>query len=558
MKNVIFGLICGSLLVLGVTPFVSASSIFDSMDHRDLVAMIETSSGTVIIDVFYDDAPNHAENFLSLIDSGFYEQTFFHRIIKDFMIQGGDPNTRKTTGEIHGGTVYDEESEAKRGTLDFFSDKPATTWGQGGPDERLVAEFNDIKHNRGIVSMARSADPDSAGSQFFIVHKNSNFLDTEYTVFGRIVTQESFVTLDRIAGLKLLGETPENPEQTRITSTQVMKRVSVHNYLPLGPVERIGDDVKTDVFNPADGQIYKSMNHGIQFEIPPGWTVQEPPKTHENSPDIVVLGSQTNAIPDSLTVTIRNTEGKTFDQLQTEKINQLQPRIDAGALDLKFTGVDEVSGRDVFSLYAQGLFIKNTGDSFTPEETIDILFAEVLIYDTPKHYIISTASERLQGFDKQVENLEKAVYTFAILSDEQALVAGGSNALEVNEEGGGCLIATAAYGSEMAPQVQFLRELRDNTVLQTQSGTTFMTGFNQFYYSFSPVIADYERENPVFKEAVKVTLTPLLTSLTLLNYVDIETEQEMLGYGIGVILLNIGMYFVAPAAVIIAIKNRRK
>ena len=125
-------------------------------------------------------------------------------------------------------------------------------------------------------------------------------------------------------------------------------------------------------------------------------------------------------------------------------------------------------------------------------------------------------------------------------------------------EGGGCLIATAAYGSEMAPQVQFLREIRDNTVLQTQSGISFMTAFNQFYYSFSPTIADYERENPVFKEAVKVGLTPLLTSLTILNYVDINTEQEMLGYGIGIIMLNIGIYFVAPAVVIIAIKNRRK
>ena len=125
-------------------------------------------------------------------------------------------------------------------------------------------------------------------------------------------------------------------------------------------------------------------------------------------------------------------------------------------------------------------------------------------------------------------------------------------------EGGGCLIATAAYGSEMAPQVQFLREIRDNTVLQTQAGVSFMTAFNQFYYSFSPTIADYERENPVFKEAVKVGLTPLLTSLTILNYVDINTEQEMLGYGIGIIMLNIGIYFVAPAVVIIAIKNRRK
>ncbi|HJM14021.1 MAG TPA: CFI-box-CTERM domain-containing protein, partial [Candidatus Nitrosopelagicus sp.] len=120
------------------------------------------------------------------------------------------------------------------------------------------------------------------------------------------------------------------------------------------------------------------------------------------------------------------------------------------------------------------------------------------------------------------------------------------------------LIATAAYGSEMAPQVQFLREIRDNTVLQTQSGVSFMSAFNQFYYSFSPAVADYERENPVFKEAVKVGLTPLLTSLTILNYIDIDTEQEMLGYGIGIIMLNIGMYFVAPAVVIIAIKNRRK
>ena len=125
------------------------------------------------------------------------------------------------------------------------------------------------------------------------------------------------------------------------------------------------------------------------------------------------------------------------------------------------------------------------------------------------------------------------------------------------QNGGGCLIATAAFGSEMAPQVQFLREIRDGTVLQTQSGSVFMTGFNQFYYSFSPAIADYERENIVFKEAVKIAITPMLTSLAILNYVDIDSEEEMLGYGIGVILLNIGMYFVAPAVVIFKIRNRK-
>ena len=85
-----------------------------------------------------------------------------------------------------------------------------------------------------------------------------------------------------------------------------------------------------------------------------------------------------------------------------------------------------------------------------------------------------------------------------------------------------------------------------------------MTGFNQFYYSFSPVIADYERENPAFKETVKLALTPLLTSLTLLQYADINSESELLGYGIGVILLNIGMYFVAPAVLIMKVRSLHK
>jgi len=115
-------------------------------------------------------------------------------------------------------------------------------------------------------------------------------------------------------------------------------------------------------------------------------------------------------------------------------------------------------------------------------------------------------------------------------------------------EGGGCLIATAAYGSEMAPQVQLLREIRDNKVMSTESGESFMTGFNQFYYSFSPVIADYERENPLFKEAVKLGLTPLISSLAILDYAD--SEDEILGYGISLIVLNLGMYIAAPAIVI--------
>jgi len=148
------------------------------------------------------------------------------------------------------------------------------------------------------------------------------------------------------------------------------------------------------------------------------------------------------------------------------------------------------------------------------------------------------------------------VSVISVLFDEKGKHTIDITTKDVEHNSGGCLIATAAFGSELAPQIQFLREVRDNTVLQTESGTSFMTSFNQFYYSFSPTIADYERENPTFKEAVKITLTPLLTSLTLLQYVDIDSESEMLGYGIGVILLNIGIYFVFPAIIIMKIRKR--
>jgi hypothetical protein len=127
-----------------------------------------------------------------------------------------------------------------------------------------------------------------------------------------------------------------------------------------------------------------------------------------------------------------------------------------------------------------------------------------------------------------------------------------------NEENGGCLIATATYGSEMAPQVQQLRELRDNTILKTDSGMAFMTTFNQFYYSFSPTVADFEREHPIFKEVTKVALTPMLSSLSLLNQVDIDSEEEMLGYGISIVLLNIGMYVGIPVFGILKLYQSKK
>ena len=120
--------------------------------------------------------------------------------------------------------------------------------------------------------------------------------------------------------------------------------------------------------------------------------------------------------------------------------------------------------------------------------------------------------------------------------------------------GGGCLIATATYGSETATEIQQLRELRDNQLLQTESGTAFMNTFNDIYYSFSPIIADYERENPLFKEAVKITITPMISTLSLME--NAESESEVLSIGISVIMLNLGMYLGVPAVVIVGIRKR--
>ena len=129
---------------------------------------------------------------------------------------------------------------------------------------------------------------------------------------------------------------------------------------------------------------------------------------------------------------------------------------------------------------------------------------------------------------------------------------------EVPKNGGGCLIATATFDSELAPQVQFLREIRENVLYNTNSGKSFMVGFNQIYYLFSPTIADWERENSTFKEFVKITITPLLISLGILDYFEINSETGMIGIGTALISLNVVMYFGIPTLIAIKRKKIRK
>ena len=215
--NKIFLTITISILFVGLTNYALAQSNESTL--TDPVVIIETELGKIVISFFPNDAPNHVQNFIALSQSGFYDGTLFHRIIPGFMIQGGDPNT---------------------------IDGDPSTWGTGGPDERLDAEFNNIKHNRGIVSMARSADPNSGGSQFFIVHQDSNFLDEQYTVFGRIVTEESFETLDKIASVSTGSrDEPLNPEQVRITKVTVVSQSEISDLLELSEPERIQTDVSS-------------------------------------------------------------------------------------------------------------------------------------------------------------------------------------------------------------------------------------------------------------------------------------------------------------------------
>ena len=153
--------------------------------HAGVTAVIETSAGAMTLEFFGDKAPGHVENFIKLAEKGFYDGTVFHRVIKGFMIQGGCP----------------------QGT------------GTGGPGYTIKAEYNHVHHTRGIVSMARSSDPNSAGSQFFICHGDASFLDNQYTAFGKLTAGTD--VLDKIAGAPV---TSNRGEQSKpVTPVKILK-----------------------------------------------------------------------------------------------------------------------------------------------------------------------------------------------------------------------------------------------------------------------------------------------------------------------------------------------
>jgi peptidyl-prolyl cis-trans isomerase B (cyclophilin B) len=162
------------------------------------LAIISTTEGDMVLEFWPDVAPGHVENFKKLAQKGFYDGTAFHRVIKGFMIQGGDPLTKDASKEH--------------------------SWGTGDPGYKIKAEFNDKAHTRGVLSMARSQSPDSAGSQFFICHGDPRFLDKQYTAFGKLIKGDDV--------LEKIGTTPTHPgdrpvKRMGVTSVKIIPRDSV-------------------------------------------------------------------------------------------------------------------------------------------------------------------------------------------------------------------------------------------------------------------------------------------------------------------------------------------
>jgi len=544
---VVSGLVGTAFAAPGDTQLIPREFTQEEMEKmRNTAVHITAQETTLIIELFPDDAPNTVYEFLKLVESGFYDGVVFHRIIPGFMIQTGDPITK------------DPESDR-------------TLWGTGGPGYQINEEFNTIQHDRGIVSMARGEHKDSAGSQFFIVHRDANFLDGQYTVFGKVSPGfGSYAGIDDIASIATdNGDRPIDVKKATIIKAKILYPYTSSE---LSSLDRNPSLVKEETrFDSQDVKAYKNQLHNVGFHIPYRWNVFE-----STDPTFLNIRMEPGEMEHNVYQQIERSGFVPQILVSSEKRNNYELANNAIS-----TGLFSITGGDDPNVLSNYIFTNDDGEKarlvMTTQqiqvegETVQFKVLQLHFNNSETNYSIIYVNLS-EFFRYEVTNFAYTVDNFEIIIDGEMkkmkfadspvfrMLMEDAKAIPEPESLppariGGCLIATASYGSELAPQVQLLREIRDNTVLQTQSGESFMNGFNHFYYSFSPAIADYERENPVFKEVIKLTLTPLLASLTLLQYTDIDSEHEMLGYGIGLILLNIGMYFVAPAILITKIRS---
>lgn len=203
MKRVLFALAAALLCGLAVSAEDTAPTKTDKKETpvsntTNEVAVIKTVAGDMVIEFWPDVAPKTVENFKTLAKKGFYDGTAFHRIIKGFMVQGGDPLTKDDTKQ--------------------------NRWGTGDPGYKIKAEFNERSHKRGVISMARSQDPDSAGSQFFICHGDPSFLDRQYTAFGKLIQGDD--VLEKLATTKV-GSQDRPDKRQGVESIQIVDRATL-------------------------------------------------------------------------------------------------------------------------------------------------------------------------------------------------------------------------------------------------------------------------------------------------------------------------------------------
>ena len=456
--------------IIQLTPQEFSQEEIDEMKRK--AVLITMHEGTFTIEFFPEDAPNTVYNFLKLVESGYYDGVVFHRIIPGFMIQAGDPNTKDP-------------------------DSDRSLWGTGGPGYQINEEFNTLQHDRGIVSMARGNHQDSAGSQFFIVHKDSNHLDEQYTAFGRLVPGMP----QHLEGIAALDTDDSNAPLDLLKSTIITAKI-LDPYVSSGLVapDRNQSIIEKEKREGGITEVYFNSLHKVEFDIPYRWAVTE------------ATGKQFGVViePTNMEHNVQTQIDQSgFIPKVIVSAEPRDPREDAG-VSTAFFSVQRGGDPTILSNYVfesedgrKAHLITTTQDLETPEGTIQFKIIQLNFINSEFQYSIIYVNVtewfryELGAFLQTVDNFEimidgkmqpinfddNPIFKQLVVVAREKPVPESLPPVRI----GGCLIATATYGSELAPQVQLLREIRDNTVLQTQSGTLFMTAFNQFYYSFSPV-----------------------------------------------------------------------
>ena len=314
-----------------------------------------------------------------------------------------------------------------------------------------------------------------------------------------------------------------------------------------------GEEISSDA--PTEYLLYKNDKYGFTIEYPSLWTYSEDQSDTLDKIELVHFISNTDTSI-SISKLINTNEFRYLSDQQyldkmIKKHEEECTQSTLGDSGIRCSNFKSLSSNvDPTGKYISYVISYTYTDESSDRTVTD---KSKLVIQIPDHDDIWTITvfSTADDLPNHLEEIASTLNSFTILTEPKDM----TSTPEDVKKGGGCLIATATYGSELAPQVQQLRELRDNSLLQTESGKSFMSSFNEFYYFFSPTIADWERESPVFKEAVKITLTPMISSLSILNYVDMDSEVSVLGYGISLILLNMGMYFVVPTVVIHSIRK---